>query len=726
MIYYYFKEVKIMLKLEYLKDLVSDTNGDNVYKEVQEMSEIMTTSDIRRIINKFLLLDDERKIKSKIEDLTAILRAARIIYEYSGLDTGMTDSEYDTLFHKAEKVLGFVDATPTITGGTKEKAHHLYKSLRGTLDKVYALTKDDHLLNSSQSTLDEWIAATERRIYALTGKHVNINNCGVILFPKFDGVSCVFEFNPDGSLSRALTRGSTATNEAQDITHIFKGRVVGPYKKSPNPYGLKTEIMMTNDDTEACNEYFGTSYKQSRSMVSSILNSDNADDSRIKYLKIIQLRWTNLINGVEEERQYLAPAVYDTPFRRCLLRERDKIKEFAEQNREVSGLRTDGVVIYLTDPELQRILGRENDKQKYEVAYKFTEEIGYTQVKDIHFSLGLFGTMTPIVDIEPIVLKGNTITSPSIGNYSRFKKLSLCKGDVVKIVYDIVPYLVFDLSDKKCKRKGKIPISAPTICSECGSLLEEVRRDSGIYDLCCKNPDCPAKEKGRILNYLNRIGIDGVGPATITILYDRGYLKNIKDLYRLEKNSKKIIKLKGLGATSVDYLISMVDLKRELFASDFMAAIGIKGISKATFRTIFRHIGFDKFMDYCLNDEIEAEAFFCSLKGIRNKTSDRIISGVKKNEKLIHDLEEELTIFDDPKATEKTFKVCFTKIRNAELEEFIKEEHGEVVDSITKETNLLVVPIEGTVSSKTKKAKQYHIPIIPIANARKYIIANLL
>ena len=707
---------------ERLKKVIRDINQENSMEKSKELSELMCSKKAKKDIDNFLTLKSDN-YKNYLDEVSTLLTAANIIFNYSGYDTGMSDSEYDVIYEKYNKNVDHVPITPTITAN-KNKVYHKYTSLRGTLDKVYGLTEDDKIDNNSQERLDDWIRRSEQRIFENTGRRVNLNSAEIAVFPKFDGVSCVFEFNEDGSLDRALTRGCTETNEAKDITHIFKGKVTGPYKKQPYPYARKTEIMISDDDFKRCNAEYGTNYKQSRSLVSSIINSDVLD-GREKYLRVVPLRWSYFKDGVESP-QKLDPAVYDTPYRLCRLKDREMIREFAEQVRHVDGMRTDGVVIYLLNKGYQEALGREDNRQKFEVAYKFTEEIGYSEVRGVHFTTGLFGTLTPIVDINPIVLKGNTITGPSIGNYSRFKELSLAKGDVVKIIYDIVPYLTFDDSDPNCVRSNNILIDPPMYCSDCGSILEEKLKESGIVDLVCKNPECPAKEKGRILNYLTKLGIGGIGVSTIELLYGKGYLKSISDLYKLEKHKKKILKLKGMGARTFDYLTTMLDVKRDIFASDFLAAIGIKGISKATFRQILSHLSYEEFMDLCTGNKEDAESTLCNMKGIRIKTATKVIEGINKNIDLIQFLEDELFIHNDPSSSSKSFKVCFTKIRSQAMESFIEENGGVVSDTLTKDCDLLIIPDRGVSSAKVKLAIKRDIPIVTIDEAKDYILKNVL
>ena len=129
------------------------------------------------------------------------------------------------------------------------------------MTKIYYLFGNEVRKNPTRKYLHEWVRSREREIYEKTGRKVNLNNTDIYVFPKWDGVSCIFEFNPDGSLKIALTRGNVYTNVAQNITKSFpnmRGKV------TETGYGLKTEIMMKEDDLEYFNKKYGTKNRGDR------------------------------------------------------------------------------------------------------------------------------------------------------------------------------------------------------------------------------------------------------------------------------------------------------------------------------------------------------------------------------------------------------------------------------------------------------------------------------
>ena len=685
-------------------------------EKLSDLIDLMKSTEVREEIEKTLEFDEIPH--EDVSNVKVLIDCAQTIYNYSGEETGMTDSEYDKIYEMLSQVDDTLGITvPIVTNG--KVGYHKYPSLRGTLDKVYALTDEDNLENKSRRTLDDWIKSSEAKIFSKTGKQINLSDEEIYCFPKFDGVSAIFEYSKDGYLQRVLTRGFTETNEAQDITHVFNW--VGKSPEMDTEYGIKTEIMMSDEDFERYNKEYHTDYKQSRSIVSSILNSDEVDD-RVNYLQIMQLRFSKLVPdekyGEVESLQELAPGAFNTPYLRCRLSDREAMRKFAFDHKYTNGLRCDGMVIYIINPEIQKILGRSDNKQKFEVAYKFTEEVGYSKIKNIKFTAGLFGRINPVAEIKPIKLKGNTIENVSLGSMGRFKDLSLAKGDKVKVLYDIIPYIVFDPNDPKCKKSGNEPIELPWCCPECMEPLETSESGDIMF---CNNPKCPCKIKGRILNYFNKMHIDGISYATVDALYEQGYLEKIEDIYKLEKHRKKIEKMDGFGSRSVDLFINEINTHKEVPNSQMLGSLGIEGVSTKTFEKVFSMISFDDLLELSLDDKPEkAVAVLTVIPGIKDKTARKIIDGVRENEKLIEFLENELILLEDKKSGSR-FSVVFTKVRDKELEQWTAENGGEVKDSLTKDTSVLVVPVIGVESSKVEKAKKYNIPIVGVNDYKEYI-----
>lgn len=663
----------------------------------EEACDYMRQKSVQNIIDAYLAIYEEDRILDdfEIQELSHIVEISYYIYTYSHEEPPISDTTYDKLFELVSKYKDEFVTLPEPVGLGEE--HHSYPLLRGSLTKVHYLKQPEEKVNQSRRTLEQWISQIENLYHQETGNRVDLRSYDVYVFPKWDGVSVIFEFDENGKIERALTRGYTKLNTAQNVTTHFSDLERTLHGK---PYGLKTEVMVTEDDLIEYNMTYGEDYKQTRSIASGIINSDERD-GRDKYLQVIQLRYMERGDEIEK----LCPEVFNHPYIRCKLGDIDEIENFAQSHRFVQGLRCDGAVIHIIDPELQKVLGRKNDKNNFEVAYKFTEESELSTVTDVVFQVGLFGRIAPVAKFEPVQLKGNTVSSASLGSIQRMEYLGLAKGDTVKVCYDITPFVVVD-SD--CERSGNPPILPKSKCPSCGETLT---RNGAI--LSCENLECLCRKKGKILNYLTKMNIKGLSYAIIDKLYDFGIVTSIKDLYKLEKHRDEIVSIPGFGGKSYDNWQKEINKVRNVDPSMLFGAVGIPGCSQLTFEKIFAMFRVEDIME--LDDITKTPGFFEVVPGIGAKKSPIITEGLEKNKKLLKFLINEIGISDGyitPR--DAKFKVCFTKIRDEDIERDIHALGGIVVNNITRDTDFCVVPALGVTSRKVESAKEKGIPIIPI------------
>ena len=694
--------MKTINKLEELLDAL-----ENDAIEIPKVIYYMTSAPVYDDVAEFLRHPDPGKYdRTDFTEMGLILKIANFLYTYTDVEPWLTDSEYDQLTSLYQKGTGDLSFTVDTKNGS-EKEYHKYPSLRGTLDKVYSLGKSDETqkVNKHRESIDQWIKRTEETLSMSLGREISLTDEPVLCFPKWDGVSCIFEFDEDGKLERALTRGHIQTNTAKNITQHFPDIS----EKGKHIRGLKTEIMVKNEDVLTFGDRVGKAYRQSRSVASAIINSKKelgCDD----LLVIKKLRYIENDNSTFED---LHPEVYDDPYLRCRLSDREAILEFAEKCRVINGLRCDGIVIRLMKNEYIRALGRDKDRNKYEVAYKFTEVYAYTKVEDIVFQLGLFGRITPVVKFNPVTLKGNRVKSASLGSMAVFRRLQLSKGDTIKVMYDIIPYVVID---DDCIITHSDEFTEPKYCPDCGKALY---KEGDIVS--CENEKCDWVMKGKILNYINKMRIDHISSETIVKLFDAGFLRVIPDLYRLKEHKKEICKIDGISKVMLDKILKSIE-KASKNISDYIliGAIGIEGNSTSTFEKIFGVYSLDELLSFARNNQSD---MLTVVEGIGDKKAKQILKGIKKYQKLIEELLKyiDITWTDVNERNPARFKVCFTKIRDDEKSRYIWMHGGTTVDNVTKDTAFLVVPDMGVDSGSVQKAKKYEIPIVHIDDVESYI-----
>lgn len=696
-------------------------------------------------VNKFVQFVISKRMNGDIitendyQNIMLLIDLIQSVYNYSSKDTGMSDDDFDILEQILEEKEMDIVSSPIKS--KRKITHHSYPCLRGTIEKIHAL-KDETKANKSRKSLADWVSKTER-IYSENnkGKKINLWKEEVYIFPKWNGISVIHEFNENNKLIKSLTRGFTALNEAEDVTEVFKPLEdkIRLEELKGVKYGVKTEVIIKDSVFEDyCNET-KEKFSSARSLCNSIVLGETQDRSSLLEIKLLRY-------STGEDIEKLVYSVMNSPFMCCKLEDVHAMEFFANTHKKVEGCDCDGVVIYIIDEKIQKILGRKHEKNQFEVAYKYNEEIKYTKVEDIKFSTGPLGKITPIAKVKPVIMKGNTISNISLGSYQRFLDLKLAVGDKVKILYEIIPYLVFDPEDKKCKRSGNDPIGSPRCCPECGSNL--LFMDNSPR---CTNSNCPSRAKGKILNYLKKIGIKGIDYNTITTLYDLKLLTNIKDVYKLKEKGDIISNIPGFGKKSFNNMIDEIEEHRTVPVSIMCGALGIPGANKKTFEEIFKmYTPRDVFRfidDFSDDDRCE---FLCEVKGIQEKKARIISKGLNDNYELIHYLEKQLNIVEDETGPVR-FIAVFHKIRSKKIEELIKEKGGKVEENITKRTDFLIVPpfnpgityesiinydknpelfnndddneyrVSVMESATCKKAEKYNIPIIPINRVEDYI-----
>ena len=678
-----------------------------------EARELLDMDHLKKIHYYAHLFDSSKEplTPPQLQELEAIVNILQILYN-SKEDSPISDSEYDILQEMLVE-MGIPRLTGSVEINDDKKVSHKYTTLRGTLDKVYYLKPDEPRTNKARKSLDEWIASKEADYYRKTGKRINLNDEKVMIQSKFDGSSCILEW--DGKSAVWLSRGDTARNRASDITHIMKA--FNSVYCQDGPCGIKFEAMISEEGKDKINElYRSRYYHNSRQIVTAILNS-NEPDFKLDYLIPVPLR---IIRPGEEREDIHPDQISKFPTIVCKLSERDKIREFAQAHKLVSfnkeHLRTDGAVLTILNPDIQRVLGRDNNINNFEVAYKFTEEYAYTRVKRVEFYVSEFGYITPVCVTNDVILKGNTINHISLSNKERFDELKLCYGDLIKVSYDIIPYASKD--DNCPQQQFGRPIEFVRNCPTCGAPL-----DLNVVQVQCKNPACPSRIVGRIMNYCSGVRMNNIGYQTLDLLYTVGLLKHgIRSLYKLKKKKNEIQNIDGFGMLKTNKIISEIEAKRKLKDYIFFGSLGIEGVNVKSFQTIFSHIKLEDFINMISvkNFDLLREKLL-KFGGIGYSKSEAIISYVKDTEtrnellKLIDELTLYPTYSDENKISKG--RVVFSGCRpTEEMEDLLINAGYEPSASWSNSAKVLVIPNSDYTSTKVNKAKAAGIKIVTLGD----------
>lgn len=708
-----------ILKDSDMNDVLTSIKESMTEDNLNEIIEILKLPRISRYIQYLISkqVTNEEIGDSDYQNLYLIVYILQTIYNQAEDESPVSDYDYDRLYELMRSYGTEIITTPILS--ETHVVNHRYRTLRGTLAKIYILSDDDTAANENRGTLANWVKRSEDRIYEATGKRINFWDEEIYVFPKWDGVSVIFEFDENNNLQRALTRGDTETNEAQDVTFIFTPIVsrIRDENMIGKAYGLKTEVMVREEDLEMYNKRFHKSYKSTRSIVNSIINSDTLD-GRENLLEVVRLRTSTLDENGIESLQQLATNAFERPYIRCRVRDVEAIRNFAYKHTRIDGLNTDGAVLYIIDEDIRNILGRKNHKNQYEIAFKFNDDIAYTKLKKVKFTVTPFGRVFPTAEFESVKMKGNTVSEVSLGSIARFNELKLHKGDVVKIMYEIIPYLDIDDMDPKCVRSNAPLIEAPTHCPECGELLEMNSKKTILY---CINPKCTCRKRGKILNYIKKIGMKNIGDSTVNDLYEYDLVKTIPDLYELKDNVNKLVQLPGYDVTSVNTIVTEIEKRRyDIPVAVFMGSIGIECIGRKTFEKVFKLYTLEDLMEFAEDCRISK---LVVVPGIKDLQAKKILDGIDENKKIIKKLLKDHITISYPDDKKADFIAVFHKIRSTLITQMINEKGGTVDDNLTKSTTFLIVPngFGDSHSSTSDKARKYGIPIVEIDDVESFI-----
>jgi NAD-dependent DNA ligase len=631
-----------------------------------------------------------------------IIRILQEIYNNSDIISPISDEEYDKLY-AINLDVNNKDIVGASAGNAKNKpvSAHKYPDLRGTLDKIHFIRNSEKRPGEKRKSLEDWINSVKNKVGVIHDDTIEI-------FPKWDGISGIFECESDGTVEKVLKRGDTTRNEAEEMTPMFKGinmKDVEFEYHLHGSFGIKTEIIMTHDNYERLCKKYGE-FKSPRSAVSSIINSKELDPKYREFLTVIPLQ----IQDYTTKQIRIPRSTYnDFPFRISKLSDLDGIKQsisnLEKQVKKDLGIDIDGIVIRIINKSLQEKLGRDDNINKYEVAYKLPPEQKTTIINDVEFSVGVLGAVTPVAKIEPVKLKGNTISNISLGSIDRFESLGLCKDDVVLIKYDVIPYLE---TVPNVTQIGGEPFVTPTRCPYCNEPL--VKQPV----LRCVNDFCDSRIVGKIMNYVTKMSIPNISIGIITLLFKAGLLSSIDQLYSLENKEKEIIQLEGFGKKLFQKIVDGINSRKEVYDYELVGSIGIPDIGRKMFKKILDIYHIDELMEIAFNDDVNK---LTKIGGIKEKTADKIIDGINSNYVLINYLRSVLKVKHDSR--KYNIKVAFTKVRDKDFEKYLDSKDVLVMDSYNKNVDMLIVPSLNTSSSKVDKARKDGKEIVAITDAYK-------
>ena len=638
--------------------------------------------------------DNIQEIENKIKNLINKLNYYTKLYDEGKPE--ITDKEWDDLYFQLvileNKSKIYFEDSPT------QKVNY---QIVNQLNKV----EHDHLMLSLDKTKD------------IDTLKSFINNKECISMAKMDGLTCSLTYE-NGKLVRAETRGNGSVGE--DILHNAL-----QIKNIPNKINNKNRF--TIDGEVICDyktfENFNTEYKNPRNFASGSIRLLDSKESSLRGLSFIA--W-DCIQGLEEE-VYLNAKLWRlnemgftiVPYivhgNNEIEKDIDKIKEFCKDKYYP----IDGVVIKYNKINEYEAMGRTDHHFKGGIAFKFYDEEYETKLKDIEWTMGRTGQLTPVAIYEDIDIDGTVCNRASLHNISILKETLGgygWKDQLVKVfkANQIIPQISWaQPEDEFTKLYFHYPMTCP-ICNH----QTEIRKDIDSEVLYCTNPNCEGKALNRLAHFCDKkcLDIKGLSKMTIEKLLDWGWITNFHSIYQLKNHRQEWIKKPGFGVASVDKILKSIEDSRNTSFAQILAAAGIPLLG-TTLSKKLEAIYEGSWVAF--REDVEAKWDFSKLPDIGETMSYNIhhFDYTEIDEVVDLDLNIQKPIIAQGENNLEGKVFCITgKVHifknRAELQTDIENKGGKVVSSMSSRVNYLINNDSTSSSAKNKAAQQAGVPIL--------------
>lgn len=551
-----------------------------------------------------------------------------------------------------------------------------------------------------------------------------------IISLKMDGLTVLNTY--DGALIQSETRGNGEVGEL--ITHNAKMFDNLPIRISfINEFEIEGEAIITKDDFEKINENLpeDKKYKNPRNLASGSVRQLDSKITKDRHVKFIVWKipsgfphFTDGFDFAEKLGFDIVPYVTYNSDKDNIEKKIEYLKSIAEEK----SYPIDGLVITYNNVEYGKSLGMTGHHPRHSLAFKFYDEEEVTTLKDIEWSLGKTGQITPVAIFDDVELEGTTVNRASLHNVSILKKFKLGIGDEITVYKSnqIIPQLRDNLTKSNTIT---IPTTCPVCCGE-----TKIVKDNDSEVLICTNPNCPGKLLGKLKSAVskNALNIDGFSEATIQKFINFGWLNSIRDIYHLSEHKTEMHTLEGFGKKSVDKLLKAIEDSRNIKFSSFLYAQSIPLIGDSASKQIskFCNDDFDTFTKYMVEN---GASVFSSIDGIgdemvkslRNWWNDNCSEFVDFGIEEMHFIKKKSTQNSGIDLAGKTFVITgsLEHFKNRdEMKEKIESLGGKVSGSVSAKTEALINNDVNSTSSKNTKAKSFGIPILSEENfINKYL-----
>ncbi|TNF07292.1 MAG: NAD-dependent DNA ligase LigA [Bacillota bacterium] len=520
-------------------------------------------------------------IKNRITELIKIINQAN--YDYHTLDQPrISDQAYDAFFKELVEL---------------ETKYPEYKELDSPTQKVGGVVLDGFdkvthqvpMMSLSNVFNEEELRLFDERIRKVITHFTYVSEL------KIDGlaVSLVYE---KGYFKRAATRGNGLVGE--DITQNAKTIKSIPLKLNEAiDIEVRGEIYMPHQSFKKANE------ERLENNEPLFANPRNAAAGTIRQLdsKIVSKRQLDCfiytivnqkdyVDNQKSALNYLRKLGFKVnPYDKHLQSIDDLVQEINQydQLRKTLPYDTDGVVIKVNEFDLYDKIGLTAKSPKWATAYKFQAEQVETILKDITFQIGRTGVVTPVAELEPVIVSGSKVSRATLHNedYILSKDIRINDTVLVHKAGEIIPEVIEVVLSQRKHQERFVMIDTCPVCHE------PLTRKQGEADYYCTNPTCPGKNVNSLIHFASRVAmdIDTLGEKVVETLHELGFLNTIADIYILKNYQDEIKELPGFGDKKVDKLIEAIEQSKKQPLDKLLFGLGIKHVGAKVAKTLVKH-----------------------------------------------------------------------------------------------------------------------------------------
>ncbi len=385
-----------------------------------------------------------------------------------------------------------------------------------------------------------------------------------------------------------------------------------------------------------------------------------------------------------------------------------------EKKRHELSYEIDGVVVKVDNIAFQEKIGSIAKSPRWAAAFKFKAERKSTLLNRIIWQVGRTGAVTPVAELEPILLAGSTVSRATLHNMDEIIRKDIREGDTVFVEKggDVIPKIV-EVNLELRPEKSTTP-EFPDLCPVCNTKLYKPENEVAIY---CENTECNAQVKGRIIHFASRgaMDIEGLGEAIIDQLVDLGYLVTIADIYTLRRHKEALLELDRFGEKKVDNLLGAIEESKNRIFEKVLFGIGIRYVGAGAAAKIADHfLSMENLSSAAVDDIEEVSEVGPSISSsivrfFENENNLQIIAALRDAGLR---LEKAKTVVSSNKLVGKTFVLTGTlnSMTRERAKELVLKNGGKVVSSVSKKTDFVVAGENA--GSKYDKAKKLRIAIL--------------